>query len=193
MSFICNFPDLFLNFFAVRNPQSKVVTTNTPVILTAPVAAQNNVALVNADGTAKTTQAGMSGIQALAAAAAATQKITVAPQTSQIKIGKYPDFFAVRHFYFVGVYSNTEFAIARQYGDHNKASIATTGSRQTDHCSEGRRKHTKRHAAANCYFSKDQYWNDCSNFTERRKHCTEQNARRCCSPTWKEHHCKNSP
>lgn len=72
----------------MRNPQPKVVTTNTPVILAAPVAAQNSVTLANADGPAKTTQAGMSGIQALAAAAAATQKITVSPQTSQIKIGK---------------------------------------------------------------------------------------------------------
>lgn len=69
----------------VRNPTPKVIGTNASVILTAPVAAQNNVA--NVDGPAKTTQAGMSGIQALAAAAAATQKITVSPQASQIKIG----------------------------------------------------------------------------------------------------------
>lgn len=72
--------------FSVRNPTPKVIGTNASVILTAPVAAQNNVA--NTDGPVKTTQAGMSGIQALAAAAAATQKITLSPQASQIKIGK---------------------------------------------------------------------------------------------------------
>lgn len=40
----------------------------------------------------------LSGIQALAAAAAATQKITVAPQTSQIKIGDYHFFKKKKEF-----------------------------------------------------------------------------------------------
>lgn len=48
------------------------------------------------EGAIKTTQAGMSGIQALAAAAAATQKITVSPQTTQLKLGKL--FFIEKYF-----------------------------------------------------------------------------------------------
>lgn len=64
------------------------------ILTTATASPQNSVATASIDGGTKTTQAGMSGIQALAAAAAATQKITVAPQTTQIKIGKFISIFA---------------------------------------------------------------------------------------------------
>lgn len=67
----------------MRNTVPKIVATNASVIL--PVVAQSSTTTVNTDQAAKTTQASMSGIQALAAAAAATQKITVSP--SQIKVG----------------------------------------------------------------------------------------------------------
>lgn len=57
-----------------------------------PVVQQNCVSATSAESTpVKTTQAGMSGIQALAAAAAATQKITVSPQTAQLKLGNLID------------------------------------------------------------------------------------------------------
>lgn len=73
--------------FVVRNPVPKIVATNASVIL--PVVAQSNASTVSTEiPSAKTTQvSSMSGIQALAAIAAATQKITVSP--SQIKVGKY--------------------------------------------------------------------------------------------------------
>ena len=67
--------------FIVRNAV-KNTSACAPLLIAPPQSA------VNTDPT----QASMlSGIQALAAAAAATQKITVAPQTSQIKIGDYHD------------------------------------------------------------------------------------------------------
>lgn len=61
------------------------MVSNQPVLLTN-VASQSNS--LNADNSKTTQGSAMSGIQALAAAAAATQKITVSPQTSPIKIGK---------------------------------------------------------------------------------------------------------
>lgn len=56
-----------------------------------PVIPQNSVSVgvTSADSAIKTTQAGMSGIQALAAAAAATQKITVTPQSTPLKLGNF--------------------------------------------------------------------------------------------------------
>lgn len=66
----------------MRNAVPKIVATNASVIL--PVVGQGSSTNVEGAST-KSVQASMSGIQALAAAAAATQKITVAP--SQIKIG----------------------------------------------------------------------------------------------------------
>jgi host cell factor len=89
---------------AVTQPKQPIVQTNqvgSPPKTTTQIKVRNAVkntsacaplliappqSAVNTDPT----QASMlSGIQALAAAAAATQKITVAPQTSQIKIGDY--------------------------------------------------------------------------------------------------------
>lgn len=63
--------------------------SNIGMTLYTPVIPQSSVTVAMAgDGAIKTTQAGMSGIQALAAAAAATQKITVTPQATAIKLGK---------------------------------------------------------------------------------------------------------
>lgn len=75
---------VFSMIITVRNAVPKIVTTNASVIL--PVVAQSSTTTADTEvPAAKATQASMSGIQALAAAAAATQKITVSP--SQIKVG----------------------------------------------------------------------------------------------------------
>lgn len=83
---ICKFTVVFC---AVRQSAPKLIEGNAGVTVLTPVATQNsvNIAVAGADGAIKTTQASMSGIQALAAAAAATQKITVSPQTAQLKLG----------------------------------------------------------------------------------------------------------
>ncbi|XP_018325608.1 host cell factor 1 isoform X2 [Agrilus planipennis] len=65
----------------LRTPAPKLVASTQSVVF-----AQSGQSAAVENVTAKTTQAGMSGIQALAAAAAATQKITVSPQVSPIKI-----------------------------------------------------------------------------------------------------------
>ncbi|KAF5274580.1 hypothetical protein FQA39_LY07192 [Lamprigera yunnana] len=78
-------PRLLPPILRVRAPPPKVVT-NHPVILTTAVSSPIATANLN-NVITKTTQVSLSGIQALAAAAAATQKITVAPpQTTPLKI-----------------------------------------------------------------------------------------------------------
>lgn len=79
----------------MRQSAPKLIEGNAGVTVLTPVAPQNsvNVAVAGADGAIKTTQASMSGIQALAAAAAATQKITVSPQTAQLKLGNLIEWF----------------------------------------------------------------------------------------------------
>lgn len=67
--------------FIVRNTV-KNTSACAPLLISHPQSA------VNTDPSQVST---LSGIQALAAAAAATQKITVAPQTTQFKIGDYHD------------------------------------------------------------------------------------------------------
>lgn len=69
----------------MRQPAPKLIESNAGVTVLTPVVAQNSVSAESSP--VKTTQASMSGIQALAAAAAATQKITVSPQTAQLKLG----------------------------------------------------------------------------------------------------------
>lgn len=76
---------------AVRQPAPKIIESNSGMALLTPVPQNSvSVAVAATEPAVKTTQAGMSGIQALAAAAAATQKITVSPQTAQLKLGKFP-------------------------------------------------------------------------------------------------------
>ncbi|KAF5300380.1 hypothetical protein FQR65_LT01001 [Abscondita terminalis] len=79
-------PRLVAPILRVRAPPPKVVVSNQPVILTTAVSSPG--ATTNVENTiTKTTQQSLSGIQALAAAAAATQKISVPPQqTSPLKI-----------------------------------------------------------------------------------------------------------
>ncbi|KAK5639378.1 hypothetical protein RI129_011870 [Pyrocoelia pectoralis] len=77
-------PRLVAPIIRVRAPPPKVVVSSQPVILTTAVSSPGTTPNIEA---AKTTQTSLSGIQALAAAAAATQKITVSQQqTSPLKI-----------------------------------------------------------------------------------------------------------
>lgn len=62
----------------------KLISVNPTVLTTIPPTTNPTTTVTEAVA-AKTTQPSMSGIQALAAAAAATQKITVSP--AQIKVG----------------------------------------------------------------------------------------------------------
>ncbi|KAB0801371.1 hypothetical protein PPYR_05725 [Photinus pyralis] len=78
-------PRLVAPIIRVRAPPPKVVVSSQPVILTTAVSSPGATPNIEA---AKTTQTSLSGIQALAAAAAATQKITLTQQqqTSPLKI-----------------------------------------------------------------------------------------------------------
>ncbi|KAK4871903.1 hypothetical protein RN001_016027 [Aquatica leii] len=79
-------PRLVTPILRVRAPPPKVVVSNQPVILTTAVSSPGATTNIE-NAITKTTQASLSGIQALAAAAAATQKISVSPQqTSPLKI-----------------------------------------------------------------------------------------------------------
>lgn len=81
--YITNYIIYITNYFiAVRgSPVQKLASnTNAPIHTT--------VTMANTEPVTKTTQAGMSGIQVLATAAAATQKMNVGA-SPQIKIGKY--------------------------------------------------------------------------------------------------------
>lgn len=146
----------------VRTQAQKVTVSNSPVILSSPTTLPNNVAVIGVDGVPKTTQAGMSGIQALAAAAAATQKITIAPQSSQIKIGNYRTA-RFRIFLILLSHSSNTSQDTTDSRHHHPSGVA----REATDSSKRRRYRTKGRAAApHSHFGQDQYWDDSCNCTQ---------------------------